>query len=111
MKEMPQRPGRARGGIRATPVLQPAIANGQCRQATATPVFQPAIGNTQCRQECRRYTSKMRTAVIGALALVLSVLFQPAQAAEVPKTIDYAKIDQIFAKHCLDCHASQEPEA
>jgi WD40 repeat protein/mono/diheme cytochrome c family protein len=31
--------------------------------------------------------------------------------ATPPAAPDYAIVDQIFSKHCLDCHGSQEPEA
>jgi WD40 repeat protein len=48
-----------------------------------------------------------------------SVLFVPcvmllcavASAAEAPATNDYAAVDAIFSKYCMDCHAAQDPEA
>ena len=44
-----------------------------------------------------------------ALASFLFIsLAAHARAAEA--TNDYAAVDAIFATHCLDCHAAQEPE-
>ena len=31
-------------------------------------------------------------------------------AAESPRA-DYAAVEAVFSKHCLDCHAAQDPEA
>jgi WD40 repeat protein len=46
---------------------------------------------------------------IRALALLLVVLLAASpRAAE--KTNDYAAVSALFAQHCLDCHATQEPE-
>jgi WD40 repeat protein len=52
------------------------------------------------------------------IALPLLVLLMSHQwiglaetAATPPAAQDYAIVDQILSKHCLDCHGSQEPEA
>src|SRR5665213_4060414 len=44
-------------------------------------------------------------------ALLCCVAAQLATAADKPAATDYAAVDAIFSKHCLDCHASQDPEA
>ncbi|MDB6126013.1 MAG: repeat protein [Pedosphaera sp.] len=45
------------------------------------------------------------------LCLFASLLFiSNPIAAEPSATNEYATIDAIFAKHCLDCHAAQDPE-
>src|SRR6266487_660680 len=44
--------------------------------------------------------------LIGLLALATNVI-----AAEPSPTIDYSAVDAIFTEHCLECHASQDPEA
>src|SRR5207302_5732127 len=31
-------------------------------------------------------------------------------AGQQPSTTDYAAVDSLFAAHCLDCHASKDPE-
>src|SRR5262245_36316613 len=35
-------------------------------------------------------------------------LIPPLFAADPP--VDYSSVDALLAKHCLDCHASQEPD-
>src|SRR5262245_56415218 len=37
------------------------------------------------------------------------VLRLTARAA-TPPTTDFARVSAIFAEHCLDCHAAQDPE-
>src|SRR5438034_5057814 len=44
--------------------------------------------------------------LIGLLALATTVI-----EAEPSPTIDYSAVDAIFTEHCLECHASQDPEA
>jgi WD40 repeat protein len=44
-----------------------------------------------------------------ALALVCAIAQPRAFAAE--STADFSAVAPIFAKHCLDCHAAQDPEA
>jgi WD40 repeat protein len=41
-------------------------------------------------------------------ALILLLLADVSNAAQAPP--DYASVDAIFGKHCLDCHASKDPE-
>lgn len=41
---------------------------------------------------------------------VLSLLFLLPLAAIAAPSADYARVAAIFAKHCLDCHAQQDPE-
>ena len=41
--------------------------------------------------------------------LVLLVSFSPGAGAQTSAS-DYAVVEGIFAKHCLDCHAAQDPE-
>ncbi len=43
-------------------------------------------------------------------AIICATFFSPlrGRAANAP---DYAEVDAIFSKYCLDCHASQDPEA
>jgi WD40 repeat protein len=40
----------------------------------------------------------------------LVVLIHPSGSTAAESAHDYAAIDALFAKHCLDCHATQEPE-
>src|SRR5213594_3152054 len=35
----------------------------------------------------------------------------PLRGAEPAATNDYGAVDAIFTKHCMDCHAAQDPEA
>ncbi|PYI87114.1 MAG: hypothetical protein DME26_07195, partial [Verrucomicrobia bacterium] len=44
------------------------------------------------------------------MAIVL-VCVGKLEAALPPATNDYFAVDAIFTKHCLDCHAAQDPEA
>ncbi len=41
------------------------------------------------------------------------VLFTLALSVAVShaETVDYSKVDHIFAEHCLDCHSSKDPDA
>ncbi len=51
---------------------------------------------------------------VGAFVCAAVLLFfcgRPARAAETVAAGDYAAVDAIFSKYCLDCHASQDPEA
>ena len=43
-------------------------------------------------------------------SLWFSVWLVRARAAESPATNDYSAVDALIAKHCLDCHAAQDPE-
>src|SRR5947209_7868666 len=44
-------------------------------------------------------------------AVASSLLFIPAlHAVEPVATNEYAVVDAIFTKHCLDCHAAPDPE-
>ena len=47
---------------------------------------------------------------LGSVVLLLAFSLS-APAADSSSALDYTRIDEIFSKHCLDCHASQEPEA
>jgi mono/diheme cytochrome c family protein len=51
----------------------------------------------------------MKTCILSAAIFFVS-LFGLLAAEEVSAN-DYAAVDAIFTKHCLDCHATQEPEA
>ncbi len=47
-----------------------------------------------------------------ALLFAITVVFAlAAHAAEPAMTNDYNAVDAILARHCLDCHAAQDPEA
>jgi WD40 repeat protein len=46
--------------------------------------------------------------VLGAMLCLAATL---AGAADKPATPDYAAVDAIFSKYCLDCHSSQDPDA
>jgi hypothetical protein len=48
--------------------------------------------------------------IVCSLALVLLLLL-PVTIRSADKTNDYAAVHALFAQHCLDCHAVQEPEA
>src|SRR5437899_2590764 len=41
--------------------------------------------------------------------LCLSLISHSVRAA-TPSTTDYSSVDSIFGSHCLDCHASTDPE-
>jgi hypothetical protein len=49
--------------------------------------------------------------VLFCAALLFLFWAQPSRAAENATTDGYAAVDSIFSKNCLDCHASQDPEA
>src|SRR5437867_1074028 len=49
-------------------------------------------------------------ALLPGLVLFHSLAPIPVSAADAPATNDYAAVDALFARHCLDCHAAQEPE-
>jgi WD40 repeat protein len=51
--------------------------------------------------------------VFHSASLLFAVCLLPGlrRASAEATASDYAAIHQIFAKHCLDCHASQDPEA
>jgi hypothetical protein len=53
----------------------------------------------------RTFLSALRCVVVAF------VCFGPKALGENKPTVDYAAVQQIFSKDCLDCHASQEPEA
>src|ERR1043165_7849731 len=42
--------------------------------------------------------------------LLLPLLLFAARPAQGAATNDYAAVEAIFTKHCLDCHAAQDPE-
>jgi mono/diheme cytochrome c family protein len=44
------------------------------------------------------------------LLLGLLSLVSPSVPAASPPTTDYSSVDSIFSSHCLDCHASTDPE-
>src|SRR6185436_4807989 len=46
-----------------------------------------------------------------AVVFCLAVLSIRLAAAVPAASANYAAVDAIFTKHCLDCHAAQEPEA
>jgi WD40 repeat protein len=48
-----------------------------------------------------------RKAIVWAL-VITAFLLPSARSEESPA--DYSAVDALFAKHCLDCHASQEPD-
>src|SRR5258708_34797228 len=45
------------------------------------------------------------------VVLVLISFPGPSGKAAPATPPDYAAVDAIFTKHCLDCHAAQDPEA
>src|SRR6185503_8399813 len=46
------------------------------------------------------------------IAVLVGVLgSRDANSADTKPANDYAAVDAIFFKHCLDCHATQDPEA
>jgi WD40 repeat protein len=51
-------------------------------------------------------------AIFGHLlsALLLLCLVGAANAAQPTQPADYASVDTIFTKYCLDCHASKDPD-
>jgi len=55
----------------------------------------------------RRFASIVLLLVLVGLHSLAPI---PLPAADAPATNDYAAVDALFAKHCLDCHAAQEPE-
>jgi hypothetical protein len=48
---------------------------------------------------------------IGSVSFWFSAPAFSAELSSSAAAVDYIRIDEIFSKHCLDCHASQEPEA
>jgi len=58
----------------------------------------------------RAYRTAPRGSWLRALALSLFALAL-ASVRGAEKTNDYAAVHALFAQHCLDCHAVQEPEA
>ena len=45
------------------------------------------------------------------LALALGARLAAAEpASPAPASSDYAAVETIFVKHCLDCHSAQDPE-
>ncbi len=47
-----------------------------------------------------------------ALLFAITAVFAlAARAAEPAMTNDYNAVDAILTRHCLDCHAAQDPEA
>ena len=42
--------------------------------------------------------------------LACCISLMPLRAAESPSAPDYASVDAILSAHCLDCHASTDPE-
>jgi WD40 repeat protein len=62
-----------------------------------------------CR--CPSYLQAAEPPRIGLIAfLVLAFPFSNAFAAEQPVKAEYAPVGAIFTEHCLDCHASKDPE-
>lgn len=53
----------------------------------------------------------MRNIAPTALLAVLLCVPIGAALADTPATNDYAAVDAIFSKYCLDCHAAPDPEA
>jgi sugar lactone lactonase YvrE len=53
---------------------------------------------------------KLRVGLIFTISATLG-LFVLSVSAGAETTNDYSAVDALFAKHCLDCHAAQEPEA
>jgi mono/diheme cytochrome c family protein len=45
-----------------------------------------------------------------AMVSWFSILLPKPSAADQPSAIDYSAVDSIFTTHCLDCHASTDPE-
>src|SRR5437762_14342110 len=42
--------------------------------------------------------------------LACCISLMPLRAAESPSAPDYSSVDAILSAHCLDCHASTDPE-
>src|SRR5262245_61713834 len=53
----------------------------------------------------RRHRGLASLCVFGSLWFPVS-----SQAVELSSTNDYSAVDVLFTKHCLDCHAAQDPE-
>ncbi len=51
-----------------------------------------------------------RRASLGLVACLTALILPMAAAAEPAAKPDYAAVEAVFAKHCLDCHAAQDPE-
>src|SRR5437899_6060628 len=70
---------------------------------------------TQRREDAKRSAickfrfAPLRLSVI-ALSAVVALYSSRAQAAE-PASTNFSAVAAIFEKHCLDCHASEDPEA
>src|SRR5438445_13272147 len=53
-----------------------------------------------------------REVAAGILVCFCTLLFgAPAVAADLFPTNDYAAVDALFTKHCLECHEAKDPEA
>jgi mono/diheme cytochrome c family protein/dipeptidyl aminopeptidase/acylaminoacyl peptidase len=50
-----------------------------------------------------------RRALLGLIALTATLVL-PLAAAEPAAKPDYAAVEAVFAKHCLDCHGAQDAE-
>ena len=57
-----------------------------------------------------RRTMRRLLARIPIAALGLALASMAAPAAEPTPARDFTDVEAIFTRHCLDCHASQDPE-
>ena len=47
---------------------------------------------------------------LACVMLLLGMCFQSWRVFGEPSSGDYAAVDAVFSKHCVDCHAAQDPE-
>ncbi|MBI2928270.1 MAG: hypothetical protein HYY24_21585 [Verrucomicrobia bacterium] len=59
-------------------------------------------------RRCRPFVLRHLALVFASLVALLPA---PARAADTVASSDYSTVEPILAKHCLDCHAAQDPEA
>src|SRR5438876_438310 len=102
-----QGPGHAAGLRRSLQMVQPRRRSGarRCRKEPRTP-RRPHDQRTDRRESPARRPGPARR-VLAWLPLILWSI--SSLAAEV--TNDFAAVEAILARSCLDCHAAQDPEA
>src|SRR5580765_5638598 len=87
-----------------SPALRSAFGAGGSNIVQPSPTIPPHPSLT-----CGKETVKFLAIFDHLLpALILLLLADVSNAAQAPP--DYASVDAIFGKHCLDCHASKDPE-
>jgi hypothetical protein len=73
-------------------------------------------GDTAVLETCATLSGGNDRSPLRAIAFVVALIFLGCQRlfaadAAPPPAPDYSAVDTIFSKYCLDCHASQDPEA